>query len=84
MAEAINTIITDTTVGARVQAQPVVIYAPNRIRKRFPEGCVSVCNSEAEALASARPDQGFHAAIAAGPSRSSEGLNLYYLLHWLK
>ena len=83
MAEAITTLITDTTEGARVQARPVVIYAPNRARKRFPEGCVTVCNSEAEALALARPAASRYAAIASGPSRSSEGFNLYYLLHWL-
>lgn len=83
MAEAIGALISDTTEGSPVQAQAVVIYAPNRARKRFPEGCVTVCANEADALAGARPAEGYHAALASGPSRSSEGLRLYYLLHWL-
>jgi len=31
----------------------------------------------------ARPEQGYFAAIASGPSRSSEGFRLYYLIRWL-
>lgn len=83
MAEAIGTLISDTTEGSPVRAHAVVIYAPNQARRRFPEGCVTVCASEADALAAARPAEGYHAALASGPSRSSEGFRLYYLLHWL-
>ena len=31
----------------------------------------------------ARPDDGYCAAVASGPSRSSEGYKLYYLVRWL-
>jgi len=82
MAEAIAALISDTEASL-VQAGYVVIYAPLRNRKRFPEGCVSVQPSEAAARAAANPGQGYHAAVASGPSRSSEGFRLYYLVRWL-
>lgn len=82
MAEAIASLISDTEVSV-VSTRYVVIYAPNRARKRFPEGCVSECGSEAEARATARPETNHHAAVASGPSRSSEGFRLYYLVRWL-
>lgn len=50
-------------------------------RKRFPENCVEVVADEAAARAAARP--GWHPARVMGPSRSSEGLRLYYLVRWL-
>ena len=61
----------------------VVIFSPQRRRQRFPEGCVSIQASEDAARAAARPVQGYHAAVASGPSRSSEGFRLYYLIRWL-
>ena len=50
-------------------------------RKRFPESCVEVVADEAAARAGARP--GWHPAAVMGPSRSSEGVRLYYLVRWL-
>lgn len=82
MAEAIASLISDTESGL-VLPRHVVIYAPNRNRKRFPEGCVTVYESADTALAAADPASGHHAALASGPSRSSEGFHLYYLLRWL-
>ena len=82
MAEAISSLITDTE-SPLVHTGYVVIYTPQRNRKRFPEGCVSVHASEAAARAAANPEQGYHAAVASGPSRSSEGFRLFYLVHWL-
>jgi hypothetical protein len=62
----------------------VVIYSPSgKKRTRFPEGVVEVYASEDEALAHADPDKSRHAAIASGPSRSSEGFKLFYLVRWL-
>ncbi|MGD9788109.1 MAG: hypothetical protein AB7U30_09165 [Sulfuricellaceae bacterium] len=60
-----------------------VVYAPKQNRKRFPENCVKVVGSAEEALAAADSASGHHAARVAGPSRSSEGFRLYYLLEWL-
>ena len=60
-----------------------VVYAPGRKRKRFPENCVQPYESAAAAVAAATPAEGHHPARVIGPSRSSEGLRLYYLLDWL-
>jgi hypothetical protein len=82
MAEAIAALISDTE-ATLVQSAYVVIYAPRRNRNRFPGGCVEVHESEAAARAAAKPDQHYHAAVASGPSRSSEGFQLFYLVRWL-
>jgi hypothetical protein len=83
MAEAVASLISDSETSV-IGTGHVVIYAPKaRNRKRFPEGCVVVHASEAEARLAARPDRGYYAAVASGPSRSSEGFNLYYLVRWL-
>lgn len=67
-----------------VVTSAVVIYSPSgKKRTRFPEGVVEVYASEAEALARADPAKNRHAAIASGPSRSSEGFKLFYLVRWL-
>ena len=60
-----------------------VVYAPRRHRKRFPETCVQVMDSEEAALSAANPEKELHPARVAGPSRSSEGFRLYYLVRWL-
>jgi hypothetical protein len=68
-----------------VGTSAVVIYSPSgRKRNRFPEGVVEVYGSEAEALAHADPTKSRHAALASGPSRSSEGFKLFYLVRWLE
>jgi hypothetical protein len=74
-----------TDIEARVVGtSAVVIYSPSgKKRTRFPEGVVEVFGSEAEALAHADPVNSRHAAIASGPSRSSEGFKLFYLVRWL-
>lgn len=61
-----------------------LIDAPSRKRKRFPENNVSVVGSEAEAMAGANPGRNIVPAIVFGPSRSSEGFKLYYLVRWLE
>ena len=79
-ATSLFTDIESSVVGTSA----VVIYSPSvKKRKRFPEGVVEVYASEAEALAHADPDKSRHAAIASGPSRSSEGFKLFYLVRWL-
>lgn len=74
-----------TDVESRVVGtSAVVIYSPSgKKRTRFPEGVVEVCASEADALAHADPAKHRYAAIASGPSRSSEGFRLFYLVRWL-
>ena len=80
LASSLFTDLESTVVGTSA----VVIYTPSgRNRKRFPEGVVEVYASEEEALAHADPAQHRLAAIASGPSRSSEGFKLFYLVRWL-
>jgi hypothetical protein len=56
---------------------------PRRHRDRFPDTCVQVMDSRAAALAAADPAGKRFAAAVLGPSRSSEGFMLYYLVEWL-
>jgi hypothetical protein len=84
MGEAIAGLVSGDTETALVRPQYVVIYAPaGKGRKRFPENCVSIHADETSARAAARPEAGYHAAVASGPSRSSEGFRLFYLVRWL-
>ena len=56
---------------------------PRRHRDRFPGNCVQVMDSRDTALAAADPSNKRFAAVVLGPSRSSEGFMLYYLVQWL-
>ncbi len=60
-----------------------LIYTPSRRRKRFPENCVTVMPTAEEAIAEAKKSPDTHPAQVMGPSRSSEGFRLYYLIQWL-
>ena len=66
-----------------------VVYAPGlsakrRGRHRFPASCVEIKDSKAQAHNAARPDKHRHAARVLGPSKSSEGQYIYYLVEWLE
>ena len=65
------------------QERFAVIFTPRPGRKRFPAGCVEIFTTEAAALAAADPDNKRHAARVVGPSKSSEGHYIYYLVQWL-
>ncbi|MCU0934956.1 MAG: hypothetical protein MUF66_02530 [Gammaproteobacteria bacterium] len=54
-----------------------------RGRGRFAESAVHVVATAAEALAAADPAANCFAARVYGPSPSSEGLRIYYLVQWL-
>lgn len=60
-----------------------VVYAPRRQRGRFPENCVQIVESAAAAIGLSNEDAKEYAAKVVGPSRSSEGVKLYYLERWL-
>lgn len=60
-----------------------VITAKRGKRKRFPDNCVEEVADAETALAKADPADNRHAAEVMGPSRSSEGVRLYYLVRWL-
>jgi hypothetical protein len=61
-----------------------LVYTPQKKRARFPENCVQIMASAAEALAGADASKHLYAGRVAGPSRSSEGFRLYYLVDWLE
>ena len=75
-----------TDIEAKVVGtSAVVVYSPSgKNRTRYPEGVVQIYASEDEARAHADPDKHMHAALASGPSRSSEGFKLFYLVRWLE
>ena len=66
-----------------VEEHFAVIYAPRRHRDRFPENCVQIMASEQAAREAEDTEKNLFAARVVGPSRSSEGLRLYYLEAWL-
>lgn len=66
------------------QERFAVIFTPRKDRKRFPAGCVEIFDSAEAAQAAADPDNKRHAARVVGPSKSSEGQYIYYLLMWFE
>ena len=60
-----------------------LIKSPNRRRARFPEGCVTLVASEQEAVQGRDEARKLMPAVVYGPSSSSEGQRLYYLVRWL-
>jgi hypothetical protein len=60
-----------------------LIKSPSQRRARFPEGCVTVVDSEEAALAGRDDAKRLRPALVYGPSSSSEGQRLYYLVRWL-
>lgn len=65
------------------EEQYAVVYVPKRSRNRFPKGCVEVVNSKEDAIEQSEPKDKKFAARVLGPSKSSEGQYIYYLVEWL-
>lgn len=60
-----------------------VVYVPKRSRNRFAKGCVEVVSSKEDALEQANIEKKLFPALVLGPSKSSEGQYIYYLVEWL-
>ena len=60
-----------------------LIKTPRKTRARYPEGCVTPVDGENEAMIRADPSKNLYAALVYGPSASSEGQRIYYLVRWL-
>ncbi len=71
---------TETSVVSETYA---IVYAPRKNRKRFPENCVTTVKDPEAALGGMDMKKNLYPAKVLGPSRSSEGLMLYYLVEWL-
>ena len=65
------------------EEQFAVVYVPKRSRNRFPKGCVEIVHSHEEAIEQSNPQEKKFAARVLGPSKSSEGQYIYYLVEWL-
>ncbi len=65
------------------QVRFAVIFTPRQDRKRYPAGCVEIFESEEAAVMAADPENKHYAARVVGPSKSSEGQFIYYLMEWL-
>lgn len=73
----------DAKVPHLVQHHFALVRAARGKRQRFPESVVEWVASADEALARQDAAQQLFAAEVVGPSRSSEGFRLYYLVRWL-
>jgi hypothetical protein len=60
-----------------------VVYVPRRRRTRFAASCVQTFPSAEQAIEAAEPERKRFAARVTGPSKSSEGQYVYYLVRWL-
>jgi hypothetical protein len=60
-----------------------VIMTPRQNRKRFPAACVEIVEGEQAAIEKAVQQDKCFAARVVGPSKSSEGQYIYYLMEWL-
>ena len=70
--------------GSKVSQQRfAVVYVPRRSRNRFSAGAVEIYDDETQARGKSDPVNRRFAAIVHGPSKSSEGQLLYYLIQWL-
>lgn len=65
------------------QEKIAVIYTPRKSRTRFPAGCVEIVDDAQTAITQAAAQEKCHAARVLGPSKSSEGQFIYYLVEWL-
>ncbi len=73
------------TESEAIRERWAVVQTPKpERRKRFPESCVRLVASEAEAVAAADTSRNEYPARVYGPSKSSEGLRLYYLVRWVR
>ncbi|NNC68348.1 MAG: hypothetical protein HKN83_09975 [Gammaproteobacteria bacterium] len=74
--------------GGVSNVEYAVVYAPKlnlsgRNRKRFSANCVEIKESAEEAHAGADEKEKRYAAKVLGPSKSSEGQFIFYLVEWL-
>ena len=80
--------------GGVSEIQYAVVYAPKhnknnqkttkRSNKRFSANCVEIKASEEEAQADSNESVSRFPAKVLGPSKSSEGQYIFYLVEWLK
>lgn len=65
------------------QERYAVVYVPRKSRKRFPASCVTLKETAEEAIEQSDKHSNYYPAKVIGPSKSSEGQYIYYLIEWL-
>ena len=63
--------------------QFAIVYVPKRSRNRFPSGCVEIVETKQDAIMGGDEISKRYPARVVGPSKSSEGQLMYYLVQWL-
>ncbi len=63
-----------------------IVYAPRRKanRHRIPQSCVEIKNNKEQAMEQSSPASNRYAAQVLGPSKSSEGQYIFYVMEWLE
>ncbi|MEM7304563.1 MAG: hypothetical protein AAF372_03430 [Pseudomonadota bacterium] len=69
--------------GGVSEVRFAVVHAPRAKRHRFSANCVNVVSSKEEAIALSDEANNDHPAKVLGPSKSSEGQFIFYLVEWL-
>ncbi len=79
--------------GGVSDVQFAVVYSPKhsteikkaskRNNKRFSANCVELKENEEQAIADSDKNSNYYPAKVLGPSKSSEGQYIYYLVEWL-
>ena len=66
--------------------QFAIVYAPRRKanRHRIPQSCVELKDNKEQALEDSTPNKKRYAAQVLGPSKSSEGQYIFYVMEWLE
>jgi len=66
--------------------QFAIVYAPRRKanRNRIPQSCVELKDNKEQALEASNPSSKRYAAQVLGPSKSSEGQYIFYVMEWLE
>ncbi len=66
--------------------QYAIVYAPRRKanRHRIPQSCVEIKQDKQEAIEQSNPQTKRYAAQVLGPSKSSEGQYIYYVMEWIE
>ncbi|MGV6858623.1 MAG: hypothetical protein ACWA5X_06565 [bacterium] len=65
------------------EEQYAVVSVPRRSRNRFAASCVDIKATPEEAIMAADPEKKLFPARVLGPSKSSEGVIVFYLVDWL-
>ncbi|MFK7794680.1 MAG: hypothetical protein AB8B89_04965 [Gammaproteobacteria bacterium] len=65
------------------KVQFAVVYAPRAKRHRFSANCVQLYANKAQAVSEACVEMNRYPAKVLGPSKSSEGQFIFYLIEWL-